>query len=134
MMSRSPTWKVIMSGSRSRKTGTPTTGGIQPTEREPLTGPQAAAVLRALVEDGWLIGVEIFGAHCCDDPTGCESETAGFGISDVFGPASVGSDCNRSESFLLRPADALMHKNLELAIHDEKSYQLERAQRGQSVR
>lgn len=73
----------------------------------------------------------MFGAHCCDDVSGCEKE-GGFGISDVFGPASVGSDCNRSEDFLLRPADKLMHPNLKTAIHDEKAYDYNRALRGQS--
>jgi len=116
-----------MSGSRSSKR-THTTSGTQPA-REPLTGPQAAAVLRALVEDGWLIGVEVFGAHSCDDIAACERE-GGFGLSDVFGPASVGSDCNRAESYLLRPADKLMHENLEKAIHDEKRFDHHRQQRG----
>ena len=90
-------------------------------QRKPLSGPEAAAVLRALVEDGWLIGVEVFGAHCCDDIGACERE-GGFGLCDVFGPASVGSDCNRAEKFLLRPADKLMHENLDKAIHDEEAF------------
>lgn len=103
-----------------------------PEQREPLTGPQAAAVLRALVEDGWLIGIEVFGAHCCDDIGACERES-GFGLCDVFGPASVGSDCNRAEGYMLRPADALMVDGLKAAINDEAAYDYERARRGSGV-
>jgi hypothetical protein len=76
-------------------------------ETQPYTPEQAKALVLALIEQGYLVGVEVFG-------------TDSFGLSDVFGPWSVGSDCNRAEKVLMRVADVIDFTEVHDALVDEK--------------
>lgn len=90
------------------------------------TRDEAHTAILALLTDGWLIGVEVFGEDdCClhrhpgagGEGEACESN--GFGLCDNFGRHSVGSDCNSAEPFLLRPSRLLMTPEV-LALRDEE--------------
>lgn len=76
-------------------------------ESAPLTPEQAQALVLALIAQGYLVGVEVFG-------------TDSFGLCDVFGPWSVGSDCNRAEKVLMRVADVIDFTKVHEALVDEK--------------
>lgn len=78
----------------------------------------AHALLVELVRLGVLVGVEVFGADsCCEHGDFADCDAAGFGLCDVFGPHSVGSDCNRAERWLLRPRDGLLSDDLHAEIN-----------------
>lgn len=81
-----------------------------------MTADEARFALAQLIDDGWLIGVEVFGAHCCDDIAGCTNES-GFGLCDTFSSHACGSDCNRAEKWLMRPSDTLMGSVTNM-LHD----------------
>lgn len=75
-----------------------------------MTDEEALILIHALVDEGWLIGVELFG----------EDEDTGVGLCDVFSKNSPsGSDCNRAERWLMRPHDNLMTEALRLKIIEE---------------
>lgn len=92
------------------------------------------AILLDLVRRGVLMGVEVFGTDSCckhghlnagdipivDDETDCPA--TGYGLCDRFSEHAVGSDCNRADAFLLRPADGFMTDALREAIHDEGAW------------
>lgn len=80
----------------------------------------AQSLILSLIEQGYLIGVEVFGTDgCCEhgDHTDCES--TGYGLCDMFGPHSVGSDCNRATKVLMRPSDALDFPAIAAALTKE---------------
>ncbi len=69
---------------------------------------RAQETILGLIQDGYLIGVEVFGTDgCCAHPHDEDCPSAGFGLCDMFGPHSVGSDCNRANRVLMRPADII---------------------------
>lgn len=85
-----------------------------------ITKKQAATMLSTLIDNGWLLGVQVFGVDdCCehgDDP--CPAD--GFGLCDNMNQHSPGgSDCNRAERFLMRPHDLLMTNEVAEAIADQ---------------
>ena len=70
-----------------------------------------------------MIGIQTFGTEdcCLHNPDGREDQlcdAAAYGLMDKFGPHSVGSDCNRAEPFMLRPADELMDAELKAKLAD----------------
>ncbi len=79
----------------------------------------ARRFLRALLDNGYLIGVEVFGEDDCCEHGREECPSDGFGLCDTMHePWSVGSDCNRAKRFLMRPHDDLMTEGVALAIAD----------------
>lgn len=85
-----------------------------------MTEYEAQIMLHALVGQGWLIGVEVFGADdCCEHGMYEECPANGFGLCDVFSKHSAGSDCNRAEDWLMRPKDGLMTESLHRLLNEE---------------
>lgn len=77
-----------------------------------ITRDEARAQILALIRDGWLIGVEVFGADdCCEHGMHTECPADGFGLCDMFGPHSIGSDCNSAEPVLMRPDRTLYYED-----------------------
>ena len=91
-----------------------------PATGEPLPQPTGFVdqeALLDLVRRGVLVGVEVFGTdQCCEHGEHVDCDSTGYGLCDRFTPHSVGSDCNRSAPFLLRPADGQMTDALRAAI------------------
>lgn len=89
-----------------------------------MTRDEALAMLRALVDDGWLLGVGVFGDESCclhgdPVPEGVDCPVTGFGLCDNMNEHSPGgSDCNRAERFLMRPHDDLMVTTIYDAIKE----------------
>jgi len=67
---------------------------------------EAQVIINKLIDEGWLIGVKIFGDES-------------YGLMDQFRMPHVGSDCNRAEHFLMRPKDGLMTQELKEKLSDE---------------
>lgn len=84
---------------------------------------QAQAMILDLIAHGYLIGVEVFGAeNCCEHGIDSdECETQGYGLCDMFGPHSVGSDCNRAVRVLMRPSDDIEFPPVAAALTDGSS-------------
>lgn len=82
-----------------------------------------AETLADLVRRGVLIGVEVFGTDdCCEHGPFDECPANGFGLCDTFGPASVGSDCNRAERWIMRPSDEHMTDDLHALLNNEGAF------------
>lgn len=77
-----------------------------------MTRDEARDALTALVNEGWLVGVAVFG--------GAIDEDWSYGLCDRFGPHTpAGSDCNRAAPFIMRPHDDLMTPKLRALVMAE---------------
>lgn len=85
---------------------------------------EALTALQALVDEGWMIGVEVFGEDdCCLHGEDADCPSAGWGLMDTMHtPHSVGSDCNRAVPFMMRPHDDLMVESIRNGIADNWVY------------
>lgn len=85
-------------------------------ETDAMTRDEALEAITTLVNEGWLMGVAVFGGDPADDP---ENEWS-FGLCDRFGPHTPGgSDCNRAAPFIVRPHDDLMTPELRALVMAE---------------
>lgn len=72
-----------------------------------------------LVKHGWLVGVQVFGAESfglCDQ---FAFDRVSRDYGDGFNCRIVGSDCNRAERWLMRPAVPLMSETLAALLGDQ---------------
>lgn len=82
-----------------------------------MTRDEAYVALLELADEGWLLGVEVFGADdCCEHGLHTECPANGFGLCDT---QNALSDCNRAERWLMRPRDSLMTEDLADIVSDE---------------
>lgn len=82
-----------------------------------MTRDEAYAALLQLAEEGWLLGVDIFGADdCCEHGPHTDCPANGYGLGDT---QNAMSDCNRAEKWLMRPRNSLMTQDLADVLSDE---------------